>query len=317
MDQLALGNICEAAAALKEVAHITPIMTSLRLNQVSGATVFLKCEHLQRVGAFKFRGAYYAVSRIARQFGKRPIVTVSSGNHAQGVALACRLLGLQAHAVMPRPVNGMKKQAVLDYGATVHEADDRKQAEELASSLCQTLQGTLVHPYDDVNVMAGQGTIMLELFDQVPQLDVLLAPIGGGGLLSGLCVAAHALDPQMKVFACEPGCALDAVHSVRQNRIVPMPNPRTIADGLCAPLGSRTLPILREHVAGFFEVAEDEIVEAMRFVFEHLKHMIEPSSAVAVAPLLRGEAVLAGKRVGVILTGGNVSPEQRRQAFMR
>ena len=306
METLSFGEICEAAAVLKGIAHVTPVMTSYQLNETSGARVFLKCENFQRVGAFKFRGAYYAISRIAVEAPDRPIVTLSSGNHAQGVALACRLHGLQAHVVMPLPMNPMKKQATTDYGATVYEASDRRQAEQIAASLCEGLHGVLVHPFNDVAVMAGQGTTMLELFDQVPDMDVILAPVSGGGLLSGVCVAAHALDESLKIYACEPAGALDAMYSVQENRIVPMTDPHTIAEGLRASLGTRTLPILRGTLAGFFITQEHEIIDAMRFAHERLKLVIEPSSAVALAPLLRREPSLLGKRVGVILTGGNV-----------
>lgn len=313
MATLTFGEICEAAAVLDGIACITPVLTSSQLNDASGASVFLKSEHLQKVGAFKFRGAYYAVSRIAIARPHRPIVTVSSGNHAQGVALACRLHGLEAHAVMPSPISRMKREAVLGYGATVHEMPTRQAADERASALCRELGATLVHPYNDVEVMAGQGTTMLELFEQVPHLDAILVPVGGGGLLSGVSVAAHALDPNIELYACEPAGALDAMYSVRENRIVPMTDPCTIADGLRTSLGTRTLPILRDHVTGFFAVSEAEIIAAMRFVFERLKHVIEPSSAVAIAPLLRRESALAGKRVGVILTGGNLGPSDRAQ----
>ena len=313
MATLTFGEICEAAAVLNGIACVTPVLTSSRLNDASGASVFLKSEHLQKVGAFKFRGAYYAVSRMALARPNRPIVTVSSGNHAQGVALACRLHGLQVHAVMPNPVSRMKREAVVSYGATVHEMTDRKAADDRASSLCQELDAAMVHPYNDLDVMAGQGTTMLELFEQVPQLDAVLVPVGGGGLLSGVCVAAHALDPNIELYACEPTGALDAMYSVRENRIVPMTDPCTIADGLRTSLGARALPILRDHVTGFFVVSEAEIVTAMRFVFERLKHVIEPSSAVAIAPLLRREPALAGKRVGVILTGGNLGPTDQAQ----
>ncbi|MET0516723.1 MAG: pyridoxal-phosphate dependent enzyme [Nitrospiraceae bacterium] len=306
METLSFGEICEAAATLKGIAHVTPVMTSDQLNETSGARVFLKCENFQRVGAFKFRGAYYAISRIAVEAPHKPVVTLSSGNHAQGVALACRLYGLEAHVVMPSPVNRLKRQATMDYGAIVHEASDRRHAEQIAASLCENLHGVLVHPFNDLAVMAGQGTTMLELFDQVPNMDAILAPVSGGGLLSGVCVAAHALDESLKIYACEPAGALDAMYSVQENRIVPMTDPHTIADGLRASLGTRTLPILREHVAGFFVAEEHEIIEAMRFAHERLKLVIEPSSAVALAPLLRREPFLLGKRVGVIITGGNV-----------
>jgi threonine dehydratase len=206
---------------------------------------------------------------------------------------------------MPKPYSSIKHQAAIDYGAIVHVAADRIRAEVMLGKIVEDTGATIIHPFNDPLVIAGQGTIMVELLEQVSELEIVLAPVGGGGLLSGLCVAAQACRPQMKIFACEPAGALDAVESVRQNRIVPMPSPHTIADGLSTSLGERTLPILRQHLAGFFIVQEREIVEAMRFAYERLKLVIEPSSAVALAPLLREEPQLRGKRVAVVLTGGN------------
>jgi len=289
------------------------VTASRVLDDTSGARVFLKCENLQRVGAFKFRGAYHAVSHWAATSPSRTFATVSSGNHAQGLALACRLLGCQSHVVMPAGSSPIKRQAVQSYGATVHEAADRAEANELLDRLAQSLPAVVVHPFNDPFVIAGQGTIMLELLEQVDDLDAVLAPIGGGGLLSGLCLAAEVLRPTLEIYACEPAGALDAIESVRQNRIVPMPNPDTIADGLRTSLGDMTLPILHRRLAGFFVVKEEEIPKAMRFAFERLKLGIEPSSAVALAPLLRQETRLIGKRVAVILTGGNVDLSEFRK----
>ena len=288
------------------MTHVTPVLTSRQLNELSRAQVFVKCENFQRVGAFKIRGAYNAIASLPPDRRHRPIVTLSSGNHAQGVALACRLLGLEAHIVMPLPVNPLKRDAVVGYGATVHEAAGRQEADHLLEEVLARHDGIYIHAFNDPKVIAGQGTAMLELLGAVPDLEVILAPIGGGGLLSGLCVAAHGLNPAIQLYACEPSGALDALFSVRENRIVPMPSPRTIAEGLQTSLGDLTLPILRHRLAGFFVVEEQEIVQAMRFAFERLKIVIEPSSAVALAPLLGREAALAGKRVGVIITGGNV-----------
>jgi threonine dehydratase len=195
---------------------------------------------------------------------------------------------------------------VLDYGATIHDAADHLDAERKLPALMAELHGAYIHPFNDPQVIKGQGTVMLEFLSAVPDLDIVLAPVGGGGLLSGICIAAHGLNPAIQIYACEPTGALDAMHSVRENRIVPMPNPRTIAEGLKTSLGDVTLPILRRHLAGFFTVEEDEIVRAMRFTFERFKLAVEPSAAVALAPLLRREPALAGKKVGVIVTGGNV-----------
>ena len=306
MASVTLDDLHAAAETIAGVAHLTPVLTSAQLNTRALATVFLKCENFQRVGAFKFRGAYNAIAALAGKQNGSPIVTFSSGNHAQGVALACRLLGRQAHVVMPRPVNALKRAAVIGYGATVHEAADRQEGERLLGDLLARTSGVHVHAFNDPLVIAGQGTAMLEFLSSVPDLDVVLGPIGGGGLLSGASIAAHGVKPGLRLYACEPAGALDAVHSVRENRIVPMPNPSTIADGLRSSVGEVTLPILREHLSGFFIVEEREIVEAMRFAFERLKIVIEPSSAVALAPVLRQEPALRDKRVGVVITGGNV-----------
>ena len=288
---------------MKGVAWETPIQTSRRLDDHSQATVFLKCENFQRVGAFKFRGAYNAV---AQRHSSKPVVALSSGNHAQGIALACRLLGKEAHLVMPEPVNPIKRAAVQEYGGIVHVPPDPHDADSFSRDLVQALQGEWVEAFNDPDVIAGQGTAALELLGHVPDLDVLLGPIGGGGLLSGTCLAAHGLNPKIQVYACEPAGALDALYSVRENRIVPQEHPRTIAEGLRTSVGTLTLPILRDHLAGFFVVDEEEILTAMRFVYERMKLVIEPAAAVAVAPLLRQEPALRGKRVGVIISGGNV-----------
>ena len=296
-------DVERAAARLKGITRETPIQTSRQLDDYSHATVFLKCENFQRVGAFKFRGAYNAV---VQRLSSAPVVALSSGNHAQGVALACRLSGKEAHLVMPEPVNPIKRAAVQDYGGIVHVPPGPRDAESFSQDLVQELQGEWIEAFNDPDVIAGQGTAALELLARVPDLDVLLGPIGGGGLLSGTCLAAHGLNPQIQVYACEPAGALDALYSVRENRIVPQEHPRTIAEGLRTSVGTLTLPILRDHLAGFFVVEEHEIVAAMRFVYERMKLVIEPASAVAVAPLLRQEPALQGKRVGVIISGGNV-----------
>lgn len=302
------NSIERAVNRLREVARVTPVVTSSYLDAHAGTHTFLKCEQLQLVGAFKFRGAYNAVAHWIATSPHRCFTTVSSGNHAQGLALACRLLGGTAHVVMPKASSRVKREAALSYGATVHEAEDRQQAVALLERLAHELSAVIIHPFNDPFVIAGQGTVMVELLDQARDLDVVLAPIGGGGLLSGLCLAAQALRPKLAIYACEPAGALDAIESVRQNRIVPMTNPQTIADGLQASLGDLTLPILRQDLTGFFVVQEREILDAMLVAHEQLGLQIEPSSAVALAPLLRREPALIGKRVAVVLTGGNVDP---------
>lgn len=304
-EPVVLADVEAAAHRLKGVARVTPVLTSRYLDDVSGATVYLKCENFQRIGAFKFRGAYNAIASLPPDTAERPIVTLSSGNHAQGIALAAHLLGRAAHIVMHPPINPLKRAAVLGYHGTIHEAPSRDQADSLLETLRQELRAIPIHAFNDPHVIAGQGTATLEFLDAVPDLEVILAPIGGGGLLSGTSIAGHGRRPSLLLYACEPTGALDAMHSVRENRIVPMPDPRTIAEGLRTTVGTLTLPILRQHLAGFFTVEENEIVRAMQDAFERMKLVIEPSSAVALAPLLRSEPALRGKRVGVIVTGGN------------
>jgi len=296
-------DVQQAATLLKGIVHDTPILASRQLNDHSQTTAFLKCENFQRVGAFKFRGAYNAVSHLNSH---KPVVALSSGNHAQGIALACQLLGKEAHVVMPKPINPVKRAAVQDYGGIVHTPANPQEAESFSQDLLREIGGEWIEAFNDPYVIAGQGTAALELLQEVQDLDVILGPIGGGGLLSGTSLAAHGINPDIQIYACEPAGALDAMFSVQENRIVPQDNPQTIAEGLRTSVGSLTLPILREHLAGFFLVEEQEIVHAMRFIYERMKIIIEPASAVAVAPLLRQERDLQYKRVGVIISGGHV-----------
>lgn len=298
--------IVNAAGILNGIAHHTPVMMCQQLDTVSSASVFLKCEQLQRTGSFKFRGAYHAASRILSSGCSQTITTISSGNHGQGLALAAKLLGLTAHIIIPQPASTLKLTGIRAHGARVHLTETRSLAEAALRESAESHGMTPIHAFNDPHVIAGQGTIMLEFFAQVPALDVILAPIGGGGLLSGLCLAAHHLNPSLRLYGCEPRGAADAGESLRLNQIIPMPVPQTMADGLRTSLGSKTLPILRQHLTDVLLVNEEEIVSAMRFIYEQMKLVIEPSSAVALAPLLRRESVLRGKRVGVVITGGNV-----------
>ena len=308
MTRVTVSSIVAAADLLRGVAEITPVLTNPMLDDESGARVLLKCENLQRTGAFKFRGAYHAVARLIDREQVKTFATISSGNHGQGLALACQMHGVTAHVVMPEPFSAVKHRAVLDHGATVYIVEGRHCAEERLQDVVERHGARVVHPFNDPLVIAGQGTIMLEFLEQAKGLDAVLAPVGGGGLLSGLCVVAEACRPSVKIFACEPAGALDAVLSVKENQVVPVIHPRTMADGLRTSLGSETLPILRRCLTGFFIVHEEEIIRAMRFAYDRLKMVIEPSSAVALAPLLRKEPELVGRRVGVVLTGRNVDP---------
>lgn len=304
--EISLKNILPARETLRGISYITPIKTHKDLDATASATVFLKCENLQRTGSFKFRGAYYAATHAKTRGETQAIATISSGNHGQGLALAAKLLGLSAHVIVPKPYLQRKFDAIVQHGAHAIAVDDRASANLVLQEILRSEKACLIHAFNDPLVIAGQGTVMLELLQQVSDLDVVLAPVGGGGLLSGLCIAAHHLNPRLLLYACEPLGAADAIESLRQNKIIPMPDPRTLADGLRTSLGNKTLPVLKRHLTDVFLVSENEILTAMRFSQEMLRLDIEPSSAVALAPLLRREPALVGRRIGVVLTGGNV-----------
>lgn len=301
------ADIEAASFRLHGVAHRTPVMTSRTLNQRVGAQVFLKCENFQRVGAFKFRGAYNAISLLSDAGKARGVLTYSSGNHAQGIALASQLLGVQATIVMPENAPATKRAATEGYGAHVVEYDpaaaDRK---TLAEALADEHGYVVIPPYDHPHIIAGQGTAALELFDTAGDLDMLLVPCGGGGLLSGSAISARALAPGCRVIGIEPEVADDATRSFRTGVLHTVHNPPTIADGTRTPfLGEITFPLVRQHVDDMQTVSEDAIKEAVRFLFYRMKLVIEPSGALGVAALLSG-AVAAQGRVGVIISGGNI-----------
>jgi threonine dehydratase len=306
-----LADIRMAAERIRPFAHRTPVLTCASLDRAVGAQVFLKCENLQRVGAFKFRGACNAVFSLAEQEAARGVVCHSSGNHAQALALAARLRGVPAHIVMPSNAPGVKKAAVAGYGGQITFCEPTLEAREAAQAAVVARTGaTIVHPYNDLRVIAGQGTAALELLTDHPDLDVILAPVGGGGLLSGTAIAAQGLAPAIRVIAAEPEAADDACRSMAAGRIIPSLDPKTIADGLLTSLGDLTFPIIRERVERIVPVSEAGIVAAMKFVWERAKLVIEPSAAVPVALLWERRFDLTGLRVGVILSGGNVDLEK-------
>lgn len=303
------------AAADRIAAHAirTPIHTSQTMDALSGRALFFKCESFQRVGAFKFRGAMNAVAKLDDDTARRGVVTHSSGNHAQALALAARIRGIDAHIVMPTNAPEVKRQAVLGYGGRVIPCEPTLAArEETADRIVRETGGTLVPPYDHPDVIAGQGTIALELFADHPELDAVIVPVGGGGLISGIALAYRELAPRVRVIGAEPLGADDASRSKAAGAWVPQTAPHTIADGLRTSLGRLTWPVVRDVVHRIETPAEDEIVRAMRLVFERMKLVIEPSAAVGVAVALRqggpGEGGLREdeRRVGVVLCGGNV-----------
>jgi threonine dehydratase len=301
-------SVRDAAARLRGVAHRTPVLTSRTLDERTGARVFLKCENLQRAGAFKFRGAYNAVARLGDAERRAGVLTFSSGNHAQAVALTGRILGIRTAVVMPENAPAAKVEATRGYGAEVIPYDPASASrEEIAARLREERGMTLVPPYDHPDVVAGQGTAALELLEETGPLDALLAPCGGGGLLSGTALAARGAAPGCRVVGVEPELADDATRSFRTGTLHRVHNPPTVADGLRTPsLGAVTFPLVRAHVDDMRTVSEAEIVEAMRFLWTRLKLVVEPSGAVPVAALLAGIPELRGARVGVIVSGGNV-----------
>ena len=307
-----LDDIRAAAARLDGVAHRTPVLTSRHLDELTGARVFLKAENLQRVGAFKFRGAYNAVAMLAPEERARGVATVSSGNHAQAVALAARLLGAPATILMPTDAPPSKLAGARGYGAEVIEFDRYKTDREALLAELVAERGLVpVHPYDDEHVMAGQGTVALELLAQAGPLDVLLVCVGGGGLIAGCATAAKALDPRIRVVGVEPEAGDDMRRSLAAGERVRIPVPRTIADGQQIPIpGELTFDVIRERVDDVVLASDPEIVDAMRILFERVKSVAEPSGACALAALLAGRLDARGLRVGVTISGGNVSAER-------
>jgi len=297
-----------AARRLAGIAHHTALATSRTLDDRLSARLFLKCENLQRAGAFKFRGAYNAVSRLTAEERSRGVLTYSSGNHAQATALACRLLGAQATIVMPANAPAAKRRATEGYGARIVAYDpEREKREQVAERLRREGDPVLIPPYDHADVIAGQGTAARELFEDAGALDLLLVPCGGGGLLSGSALSARALAPSCRVVGVEPELADDATRSFRTGVLQTVSNPPTIADGARTPsLGTLTFPLVRQNVDEMVTVSDDELVRAMRVVFERLKLVVEPTGVLGLAAALSGRVDVRGRRVGVILSGGNV-----------
>jgi threonine dehydratase len=300
-------TIEQAHERIRPHIHRTPILTSSTLNRMSGAEIFFKCENFQKIGAFKIRGAMNAVLSLSETERARGIATHSSGNHAQAIAYAARQVGVKAYIVMPDNSPQVKINAVAGYGAEITLCKPTLEARE--STLREIVERTgaaFVHPFDDYRVIAGQATCAKELIEDVPDLQVVMAPVGGGGLLSGTALSAHYFLPDGYVIAGEPEGAADAVLSFKSGQVEKAPAIHTIADGLLTTLSDRTLDIIRRHVRDILLVNEDEIKEALRLVFERMKIVVEPSCVVPLAALLKHKEQFAGKRVGIILTGGNI-----------
>lgn len=302
-----IKEIREAAERIRPYVHRTPVLTCSTLNRLCDAELFFKCENLQKAGSFKIRGATNAVFVLTDAQAACGVATHSSGNHAAALALAAHWRGIRAYVVMPRDAPQVKQDAVAGYGAEITFCQPTPQArEEMLAQVVARTGAAAVHPSNDYRVIAGQGTAALELLEEVPELDVLMAPVGGGGLLSGTALAATALSPGTAVIAAEPEQADDAFRSLQAGRIVPQEHPDTIADGLRTSLGDKTFPIIQRHVRGIVTVSEEVIVEAMRLVWERMKLVIEPSAAVPLGALLSKRSEIQGRCIGIILSGGNV-----------
>jgi len=304
---VAWEDIERARRSITPLVHRTPVMTSTSIDSAAGAKVFFKCENLQRTGSFKFRGAGNAVSLLGEAEQRRGVLTHSSGNHAQALALAARLHHVEAHVVMPENAPDVKRRATRDFGATIVDCPPTHAGRiDTAARVQERTGAVFISAHDDPCVIAGQGTAVYELIEEVGDLDLILAPVGGGGLLSGTLIAAKHLLPGALVIGCEPAGADDAYRGLQAGKRIVEFTPDTIADGLRTPLGENTFEILRKLADDIALVSEQEIVDSMRLIWERMKILIEPSSAVAVAPLLNHSLDTAGKRVGVILSGGNV-----------
>ncbi|GJD35741.1 threo-3-hydroxy-L-aspartate ammonia-lyase [Methylobacterium aerolatum] len=311
LDGPALPGVADVEAAsrrLAGVAHRTPVLTSRTADALTGARLFFKAENLQRGGSFKFRGAYNAISALPEAVRARGVLAFSSGNHAQAIALASRLLGVPAVIVMPEDAPAVKVEATRGYGAEVVSYDRYSQDREaLGREIAQARNLTLIPPYDHPDVIAGQGTLALELIEETGPLDMLVACLGGGGQLSGCALAATARSPGIAVYGVEPEAGDDGRRSFREGRIVTIPVPRTIADGAQTTyLGRLTFPVIRERVTDIVTVSDAELVETMRFFAARMKLVVEPTGCLAAAAVLHGKLDVRGKRVGIVISGGNV-----------
>ena len=306
------ADVESAAAQIAGVAHRTPVATSRLIDDRAGAHLFFKCENLQRGGAFKFRGAYNALSRLSAAEAKRGVVTFSSGNHAQAIALAGQVLDIPRVIVMPSDAPAVKRVATEEYGGEVVLYDrDREDREEIGRRLARDRGLTLIPPYDHPHIIAGQGTAAHELFEDVGPLDFLFTPCGGGGLLSGSAIAARTVSPDCKVVGVEPAAGDDANRSFRSKTLETVHNPKTVADGARTPsLGTLTFPLVLEYVSDMAAVDDPTLLRTMFYLWERLKLVVEPTGALGAAAALEGTQAIRGKRVGVILSGGNVDLTQ-------
>lgn len=313
MDQTAdqsipsISDIKSAYDKISDSVHRTPVMTNRQVDERCGNRIFFKCENFQKVGAFKFRGACNTVFSLPQKKARHGVATHSSGNHAQAIALAAKIRGIPAFIVMPENAPSVKRKAVEGYGAKVTTCESTLEARESTlKKVVEETGATFIHPYNNSQIIAGQGTAALELMEEQSDLDIILAPVGGGGLVSGTAIAAAGINPQIDVIGCEPEIANDAYLSLKSGKLMPARKPVTVADGLRTSLGSLTFASIQEHVQEIVTVSELQIIEAMRFVWERMKIIIEPSSAVPVAALFNNKIQAEDKNIGLIISGGNV-----------
>ena len=308
-------SIAAAHDRIRAHIHHTPVMTSASVDEMAGCHLFFKCENFQKVGAFKARGAMNAILKLTPEQRSKGVATHSSGNHAQALARAAKIMGVPSYIVMPRTAPEIKKRGVRGYGGEIFECEPTLAAREATlEEVIKKTGATEIHPVNNYDVMEGQATCAKELFEEVPDLDFLLAPVGGGGLLSGTALAAKYFSPRTTVIAGEPAGSDDAYRSMKSGKIESAQS-NTIADGLLTTLGTKTFPIIRENVSEIITVSDEEIINAMRILWERLKIVIEPSCTVPFAAVLKEKSRFAGKRVGIILSGGNVDLERAGRLF--
>ncbi|MFH0842074.1 MAG: pyridoxal-phosphate dependent enzyme [Bacteroidota bacterium] len=302
-----LPDIQAAHERIKPFIHRTPVMSSKQLNSIFGCEMFFKCENFQKAGAFKFRGATHAVLSLTESEKKRGVVTHSSGNHAAALSLAAAMNGVKAYIVMPETAPEVKKNAVAGYGADITFCKPTLQSrEETARGIMEKTGAVLIHPFDNFNVICGQGTAAVELLEERSGLEIIVAPIGGGGLMSGTSIAAKAINNRIKAFGAEPLNANDAYVSFTTGKLTPSVNPLTVADGLLTSLSELTFAIIRKNVDRIFTAREETIIECMRLIWERMKIIVEPSSATTLAVILENPGEFKDRKVGIIISGGNV-----------
>lgn len=309
-------SIESAAVRIAPFIHTTPIMTNKSINELSGLDLYFKCENFQKIGAFKIRGGMNASLQLTPEQMKKGVATHSSGNHAQALAFAAKMLGIKAYIVMPESSPQVKVNAVRGYGAEVTIcASNQAARESTLQEIVDRTGATFIHPYDNDEVITGQATCVKEMIEAIPDLDIVVTPVGGGGLLSGTCLGANYFKTGLKVYAGEPEGAADAVLSIQSGKVEKAPFINTIADGLMTTLSDRTLAIIKAHVSDILLVSDDEIKAALRLVYERMKIIIEPSCAVPLAAVLKNPALFKGKKVGIILSGGNVDLSKFKDWF--